>query len=131
MPTLKFAFTKMVVADLAAAERFYTTTLGLTRVANVESGEGIHALQEVILSVPGATGDAAQLALIHYPNRPMPSLGEAEFGFAVTDIEATIAAMTAAGGQIVVPLLDLPEHRLRLAFITDPQGHLIELLETH
>jgi lactoylglutathione lyase len=129
MPALNFAFTKMVVADLAAAEHFYTSTLGLTRLTYIEFGEGSHALKEVILSIAGADPQVARLNLIHYPSRPTPAPGEAIFGFMVDDIEAALEAMIAAGGQIAVPLQDVPEHSLRLAFIADPEGHMVEILQ--
>lgn len=118
------------MADLEKSERFYTETLGLSRVTYIEFGEGPGALEKVILAVPEQAAGMAQLNLIRYPNLPVPTPGEAVFGFMVDNIEATMSAVVAAGSQIAVPLQEIPDHRLKLSFITDPEGHMIEILHS-
>jgi len=131
MPALSFAFTKIVVTDLGAAEAFYTRTLGLSRVAFIEFGEGPSALREAVLSVPGGSPDRAQLNLICYPNRPVaaPTPKETVIGFMVDDVAATAATMTQAGAQITVPVTDLPDHGVKLAYLEGPEAQTIELLQ--
>jgi hypothetical protein len=34
-----------------------------------------------------------------------------------------------AGGSVVDPIRALPEHRLRVAFVKDVEGHLIEVVQ--
>lgn len=130
MTALSFVFTKIVVANLNAAEQFYSRTLGLSRVTYIEFGEGVGQLQEVILAVPNGDPGGAQLNLIRYPNKPMPAPGETVIGFMVDDVDATVAAMNDAGACITVPVVELPDHRLKLAYVTDLDGHIIEVIQT-
>ena len=130
MSKLSFAFTKLVVADLTAAEQFYKKTLGLSRVTYIEFGEGPEELQEVVLTVPGGAPGGALLNLIRYPNRPMPAPGETVIGFIVDDVEATVAALTGAGARIKIPVVDMADEGLRLAYVTDLDGHTIEILQS-
>lgn len=125
----KFAFTKIVVADLAAMERFYVDALGLTVTARIDVNEGDWNLAEAILSVAGAGTDATLLNLIHYRDRPAPAPGEAVIGFSVDDLESVIDTALRAGGTLVTAPVAVPEHQLRLAYVGDPEGHLIELLQ--
>ncbi|HEY4547202.1 MAG TPA: VOC family protein [Pedomonas sp.] len=129
MAALSFALAKIIVGDLDAVEKFYTSTLGLTRAAYIEFGEGPGQLQEVILAVPGGGPTDVKLHLVRYPNNPAPVPGEAIVGFMVDDVEATAAAMIAAGGRIVAPVQEIPEHRLKLAFVADVEGHTVEILQ--
>ena len=130
MTALSFAFTKIVVADLDASERFYIEALGLARVTYVEFGEGVGRLQEVILAVPNDLTGGANLQLIHFPNKPPAAPGETVLGFMVDDVDATVAALIEAGARITVPALEMSEHRLKLAYAADLDGHIIEILQT-
>lgn len=122
-----FAFTKIIVADIAAMERFYVEGLGLGVVTRISVDEGDWALEEVVLSVGPNPG--TQLNLVQYRDRPCPAPGEAVVGLSVRDIGAVIEAVSVAGGAIVVPVQVLPDYALRLAYVSDPEGHLIELIE--
>jgi predicted enzyme related to lactoylglutathione lyase len=48
--------------------------------------------------------------------------------FNVSDVDATIAAVKAAGGGVVRPGEDRPEHKVRAAVVSDNEGHMIELV---
>jgi predicted enzyme related to lactoylglutathione lyase len=126
---LSLSFTKIHVQDAASAEHFYAAALGLKTVARIEEPEGEHAMLEVIMTVPTRSAPAANLILVSYPNRPVPAPGEAVTGFMVADLEAALERSVAAGATIETPVTEVPEHGLRLAFILDPQGHRVELLE--
>jgi len=129
MSALSFAFTKIVVADLTASERFYEEALGLFRVAYIEFGEGANRLQEVVLALPEAAPGAANLQLIHYPGRPKPASSETVIGFTVADAEASVATMTAAGGRVTVPVTTIDGHGVTCAYVADLDGHLIEIIQ--
>lgn len=121
-----YAFTKIIVADLAAMERFYCEALDLsvrTRIAVDKPG---YALRETVLVV-GESGTL--LNLVQYLDRPCPAPGEAVVGLSVEDIDAVIAAATGAGGSVVTPPVEIPDHQLKVAYIADPEGHLLELLQ--
>lgn len=126
---MAFSLTKIEVQDLQAAERFYTGALGLEVRGRVEFGEGERLMHELILGVPGSRPPAPSFILISYPNKACPAPGEATVGFMVEDMEAAMDKAIAAGATIEIHPIDVPEHGLRLAFLLDPQGHRIELLQ--
>lgn len=130
MTALSFAFTKIVVTDLDASEQFHIQTLGLSRVNYIEFGEGAAQLQEVILAVPDGGSGGAHLSLIRLPNRPVSRPGETVIGFMVDDVGATVAAMADAGARITVPVMEMADHQLKLAYLTDLDGHIIDLLQS-
>lgn len=129
MAATGFSFTKMIVADLAAATRFYTETMGLKVVLTFATGEGEYQLEEAILSTTGTYDGGHSLALVRYVNCPPAAPGEAIFGFTVEDVDAAIAAVIAAGGALARPARPVAEHGIRVAFVTDPEGHLLELVQ--
>ncbi|MDD3798674.1 MAG: VOC family protein [Novosphingobium sp.] len=122
-----FAFTKIIVADLAAMEKFYVDGLGLGVVTRIAVDETGWSLDETILSI--GEGPGTHLNLLQYRNQPAPPTGEAVVGLAVEDIESVVAMAVAAGGKVTVPVQDVPGHAMRLAYVADPEGHLIELVE--
>jgi lactoylglutathione lyase len=127
MTALGLAFAKIVVGDLPALERFYEAVFGTRVTARIVAGEGENALEEVILAM--GDGGGSSLILIRYPARPAPAPGELVVGLTVADVAASVEAAVAAGGAVVVPPVDVPEHGLRLAFVTDPEGHTLELVQ--
>lgn len=129
MATTGFSFTKMIVADLAAARRFYTETIGLKLVLTFANGEGENQFEEAILSTTGTYNGGHSLVLVQYLNRPPATPGEAIFGFEVENVDATVEAVIAAGGALARPARTIAEHGIRVAFVTDPEGHLLELVQ--
>ncbi|MCP1471700.1 catechol 2,3-dioxygenase-like lactoylglutathione lyase family enzyme [Sphingobium sp. OAS761] len=129
MTAKAFSLAKIQVADIDAAERFYVEALSLEVVGRVTQGEGESLMFERIMSVPGSEHGAPNFILISFPNSPCPPPGEATIGFRVDALEPAIEKAIAAGASIDVPATDLPQYGLRLAFILDPQGHRVELLQ--
>jgi predicted enzyme related to lactoylglutathione lyase len=129
MTATAFPFTKIIVGDLAAAERFYTTVLGLSVAARFAQGEQDDRMEETFLSVAGAPQGGSQLAILCYPNKPRPAAGEAITGFVVKNVDAVIEAALGAGGMLVKEAYDIAEHGVRVAVIGDIEGHLVELLQ--
>jgi predicted enzyme related to lactoylglutathione lyase len=69
------------------------------------------------------------LVLLKYLGRaPSPS-GEVILGFTTDDLPALLERVTKAGGRIHAPAKEMPELRIRVAFATDPEGHLAELVQ--
>lgn len=126
MTAIAFAFARFKVADLADLEIFYTRALGFTVTMRVDEGEGADELHEIFLGLGGAQ---PQFALIHYPNQPVPQVGEAIVSLIVDDLEATLAAVKTHGGKDVTGVIAVPDHHMKLAYITDPEGHMLELMQ--
>jgi len=126
MTALSFGFTKIVVADLERAERFYSQVFGLQPLHRVRAEDHAYPLEEAILSL---SPEGHKLLLVRYLTRPCPPAGAAWIGFTVADMETALAAVTANGGGIEVPPHDNPEHGVIAAIAADPDGHLIEVIQ--
>lgn len=122
-----FVFTKVNVGDIDRLETFYTALFGMEVTARIAQGEGEAQMDERILTKPGTRGP--QLILIAHPNRPLPAPGETVLGLMVDDLDAAFAQALEMGASVVHPITEVPEHKLRLAFVADPEGHVVELLQ--
>jgi catechol 2,3-dioxygenase-like lactoylglutathione lyase family enzyme len=122
--------TKLVVRDVVATEQFYQA-VGLKLVNRNLGGEGDVRQQQSWMSV---TGDSSShmLILSQFLDIPAPSLpvypGEVWLAFNVADVDATIAAVDAAGGTTLRRGEDRPEHGVRAAVVRDNEGHIIEIV---
>jgi catechol 2,3-dioxygenase-like lactoylglutathione lyase family enzyme len=128
--TIAMHATKLVVADLGACERFYLA-LGLKVASRNLGGEAEVRQDQCWLS---ATGDMSAHVLIlsrfvELPPAPRPTYpGEVWLAFQVADVDATCAAVEQAGGAVFRAGEDRPEHAVRAAVVSDPEGHYIELV---
>jgi predicted enzyme related to lactoylglutathione lyase len=122
-PSRHFGFTKLVVADLERSAAFYESALQLVRTRRVDFAGGAELLYE-----PTAPG-GAMFVLIHYDDAPKPASGELVLGFHTDDIAALVERVQGAGGMVDRAPYAIPEMKLRVAFVRDVEGHVIELLE--
>jgi catechol 2,3-dioxygenase-like lactoylglutathione lyase family enzyme len=122
-----FIFTKLIVGDLERSAAFYRAICGLTEQTRISGSVGGRAMTEIILAAdpPGA----ATLVLFAFHDSPTPALGDSILGFQTDDIAAFIDRALAAGGSVVQDITDLPDHRLKFAFVRDIEGHLVEALQ--
>jgi catechol 2,3-dioxygenase-like lactoylglutathione lyase family enzyme len=56
--------------------------------------------------------------------------GPSHLTFYVDDLDAVLAELAAAGEKPVVGPVDVAPLSLRVAFLRDPEGHLVEFLQT-
>lgn len=131
------------VSDVRRARSFYTQVLGFDVVGELQtSGEAVDAL----LGLVGADVEAVylerdgfRLELLHYraPGhqgdgrpRPMNLLGFTHLSLRVDDLDATCAAIEAAGGRILRETRQqYPERGSRFVMATDPDGTRLELIQ--
>jgi len=121
-----FTFAKIVVADLDRAILFYRDAIGLRLLNRLTAPDGDYAQEEAVFAGQGAERGPF-LLLVRYLHKPTPTAGSAWTGFSVEDLSATLAAVEATGGSIVIPTHDAPDYGLTVAVVADPEGHLIEL----
>lgn len=124
---MKFLHTMIRVRDLDRSKRFYRT-LGLELVRETEYPEGRFTL--VFLKAPGDEG--GEIELTHNWDRAEPySLGDAwgHIAFAVEDIRATCDALRTQGVTIKREPGPMKHGTTVIAFLEDPDGHLVELIE--
>jgi predicted enzyme related to lactoylglutathione lyase len=124
-----FAFTKLVVHDVEKMAAFYRDVYGLHAVNRVR-GESIagEEIDEIMLS-PDPAAQWGSLVLLKYLGRKASPNGEVILGFTTDELPALLDRVRAAGGGIHAAIEDLPELKIRVAFATDPEGHLAELVE--
>lgn len=123
------------VRDLEAQAEWYSRALGLTPL---EPG-GIPAigLRVVFLVDPD---DGWALELLHRPGS-QPGLqavtapeavltqGYGHICLRVTDVDALYERLIAAGASPIMPPGESPVSGVRMAFVADPEGHFIEMLD--
>lgn len=129
MPPEVFAFTKLIVHDLEKMAVFYRDVYGLHAVNRVR-GESIggEEIDEIMLS-PDPKATWSTLVLLRYLGRGPSPNGEGILGFTTSDLPALLERVRAAGGGITAPIKEMPELGVRVAFATDPEGHLAELVQ--
>ena len=69
------------------------------------------------------------LVLLKYVARKPSPNGEVILGFTTDDLPALLERVETAGGRITAAIKEMPELRIRVAFATDPEGHLAELVQ--
>ena len=121
------------VADLGGSMRFYSDVMGFAveeefRIPNTP-------VRGAVMRHPGG----ARIELFHRddsqaaaPGHPIDSTlrrGWFQLAFAVADVRAAYAQVVAGGASAVKPPFCAPDGRAWVAFIGDPDGNLIELIQ--
>ena len=148
----------LVVGDMDTMDRFYGEVIGLQRVTNllvedakVSSGsEGVIVVEELdaLIGVAGTRIEIRHfsdprhqqfLELLHYPDHPAESvtrtstspLGFTHMGISVVAIGPVLERMEKLGlGTLLTGPQTLAEFGgVRYAFLKDPEGNLVELME--
>jgi predicted enzyme related to lactoylglutathione lyase len=122
-----FSCTKLVVADLEKACAFYTSVFGLTEQARVNAAIEDRPISEIMFN-PTAPGGAT-FVLMAYSDTASPALSESIILFITPDLGELLDKASSAGGRVVQEMRDMPEHGVKVAFIRDIEGHLIEVVE--
>ncbi|HUS64240.1 MAG TPA: lactoylglutathione lyase [Kofleriaceae bacterium] len=126
---MRILHTMLRVADLDASLAFYTGVLGMTLIRKKDYESGRFTLAFVGYGDEDAT---CVLELTHNWDTKSYTLGDA-FGhvaIGTEDIHATCARIRAAGGKIVREPGPMKHGTTVIAFVEDPNGYKIELIET-
>ena len=131
MPPVKaqFGMTKVIVSDIERAFTFYHSVFGLEESARVSKGEGESEMHEIIMGSERGKMSVPSLVVQSYPNKPLPPPGVVTLGFIVPDLEAAIDKAVNSGAIIKRPITSMPEHGIKVAFVSDPEGHLLEVVQ--
>ena len=118
----RFSFVKIVVCDLAAMEQFYVQGLGFAVQNRIDADD----FSEVMLAQKEG---AFTLVLYHHADQRAVDGGNnwGPLGFIVRDCAATHADLIASGAQEVRPPGTFGA--MTVSFVSDPEGHEIELLQ--
>ena len=132
---MRFDHYGLNVADLDAAERWYGEALGVRRevalriepismdirmLLHPEDGYRVELLCRAGGSSSDRPANPAEAALRH---------GLGHVAYAVDDLEAEHDRLLGLGARPVMPPQPAPEPGVRMAFLADPDGNLIELLQ--
>ena len=120
------AYTSYYVLDQQRALDFYVGQLGMVERQRITPSAG---LTEIVLGFdknPGTPG----ILLMHKADRTAPyQIGD---GFShVADIKATMQKLTAAGVPVVRQPTEVASLKLTYSMVRDPDGYLIEFIQTN
>ena len=120
------AMTKLVVGDVEKAKAFYEAVCGVREARRIQGKVGDRAITELIMEA--ATPGGATLVLFQEHDTTPPAPGSSILVFETDDVDAFVDRAVAAGGAVQQPTKDLPDFGLSYAFVTDPEGHMLEPL---
>jgi predicted enzyme related to lactoylglutathione lyase len=120
----------IVVRDIDACLPFYRDVIGLKVLADFKGARGTHLWML-------ACGPCMVKLVTHEPtpepaNPPGGTYGGTGLRYwtmGVDDIDAAVVKCEAAGAPIPVPVTEIAP-RTRIAMIEDPEGNVVEFLET-
>lgn len=143
IPLLRLTHVGIAVTDLDRSLRFYRDLLGFRfehelRVAG-EPSDTLLRLRDVRLHAVYLVRDGVRVELLHFasptasprPPRTMHEPGLTHLSFRVADLDATLDALRAAGVRVLDDtIVRMPAHGAAACFIVDPDGQLIELVQS-
>jgi len=69
------------------------------------------------------------LTLTKFLDAPRPTTESVILGFVATDIEQFVSNAVAAGSAVIEPIQSRPDHGVKVAFVKDIEGNLIEVVQ--
>ncbi len=140
---MRFSHIGICVSDLDASLRFYRDGLGFREVSRLDvsgaAAERLLELAPLALHAVWLERDGTRIELLHYakPGHAGPAelaamnrLGLTHLSLRVEDLDAALAELGGAGGRVLeATRVEVAETRSRAAFVTDPDGTRVELVE--
>ena len=125
VPHVRLGAAGIGVSDLRASSDFYTSVFGLSFVTKLS----LPSMDEIILSMGGR--GAALVLMCHTDGvvRDLANTG-GKVVFYVADPAATVDLARGRGAEVVREATPVPEFAdAVIAFVKDPDGHLVEILQ--
>jgi lactoylglutathione lyase len=122
--------TMLRVGDLSRSIDFYTRILGMNLLRTTERPEQKYSLAFVGFGKGNADGQAEiELTYNHGVHQYYLGTAYGHIALGVPDAYATCAAIKAAGGQVTREAGPVLGGDTIIAFVTDPDGYKIELIQ--
>ncbi|MCA9520336.1 MAG: lactoylglutathione lyase [Myxococcales bacterium] len=125
---MRFLHTMLRVGDLERSIRFYTEVIGMQLLRRRDFPEGRFTLAFLGFG-PEETHPALELTYNWGVEQYELGTAYGHIALGVTDIRATCERIRAAGGRIVREPGPMKHGTTVLAFVEDPDGYKIELIE--
>jgi lactoylglutathione lyase len=124
----RFLHTMIRVGDLERSIRFYTELLGMKELRRRDVPDGKYTLAFV-----GYEGDPAEVELTYNYGVEKYEQGSAfgHLAVSVPDAAAACAKIKASGGKVTREAGPVKFGTTVIAFVEDPDGYKIELIERH
>jgi predicted enzyme related to lactoylglutathione lyase len=122
-----FSFSKLLVNDLEKTATFYKSVCGLTELARVDAEIAGRGIKEIMFNATGV--GAATFVLLKFVDTNRIYTDEVITGFVTDNLEAFVARAQQAGGKLVQSIKSMPEHGVKVAFVADVEGHLLEVVQ--
>ena len=142
LPLARLTHVGICVSDLERSLRFYRDLLGFTweHALDVEGepSDTLLRLRGTKLHAEYLTRDGVRIELLRFaspraperPERPMHQYGLTHLSFRVTDLDAVVDGLRAAGERVLEEtIIRFPEWQSAACFVVDPDGQLIELVQ--
>jgi lactoylglutathione lyase len=115
--------TAVWVDDLEATREFYLDELGLEFSWEFTGDDGVHNYF--------VTGESdAEIQFKHDPDRDVEEpAGIDHLAVEVDDTDAVVERVADRGSEVVKGPLTMAETNARIAFVTDPDGYVVELIQ--
>jgi lactoylglutathione lyase len=125
---MRLLHTMLRVGDLQRSINFYTQVMGMTLLRTTERPEQKYSLAFVGY---GSNPDHAEIELTYNHGVSAYELGTAygHIAIAVPDAYAACEKIQAGGGNVTRPAGPVQGGATVIAFVTDPDGYKIELIE--
>jgi predicted enzyme related to lactoylglutathione lyase len=116
-------------ADVAALEKFYEVAFGMQEVQRIQMPASLEVMLNFGDTVAAAKANpGAQIVILHRESDAQKD-SIAHLIFNVTDIQATAAAITAAGGKMERAPFVFGTTGITIGLAVDPAGNHIEMLQ--
>jgi catechol 2,3-dioxygenase-like lactoylglutathione lyase family enzyme len=144
MAVLRMTHIGICVSDLEQSLRFYRDGLGFRFRSEIrvqgEPSNTLLQLRDVDLHAVYLERDGTRIELLHYASpspvgdgaaRPMNARGLTHLSLRVGDLPGTLADLRRVGARVIEPSrIDIPAVQVGAVFLTDPDGTLIELVQS-
>src|SRR5215470_16772337 len=144
MAVLRMTHVGICVTDLERSIRFYRDGLGFAYRSELrvqgEPSDTLLRLRGVDLHAVYLERDGTRIELLHYAApgalgddapRAMNARGLTHLSLRVDNVRDTLAALRGVVGRVLDDtLIDIPDFGAAAVFITDPDGTLIELVQS-
>lgn len=129
---MKMLHTMLRVGDLTRSIDFYTKVMGMALLRQTDRPEQKYTLAFVGYGEGNASGEA-ELELTYNYGVSSYDLGSAygHIALRVDDVHATCDTIRASGGKISREPGPVKGGNTMIAFVEDPDGYKIELIERH